>query len=56
MIYRIWGATRRNLVAEWSEEKAGFWDDAIKGSSALRAALARLLKDELMALRKTYSA
>ena len=46
-IYRLWSATRRNLVTTWVDQRAGFWDDAIKGSSALRAALRRLLSDEL---------
>ena len=28
-------------MAEWSTEKAGFWDTAIRGSNALRGALVR---------------
>jgi hypothetical protein len=32
---------------DWQEEQQAFWDDAIKGSSALQAALHRRLYDEL---------
>ena len=34
-------------VAEWQEEQEAFWDDAVRGRSALQAALRRRLLDEL---------
>ena len=32
---------------EWQEDQQAFWDDAVRGSSALQAALQRRLYDEL---------
>ena len=46
-VYFLWAALRRPLGAEWDEKAAGFWDDCIRGSNALRAGLARRLFDEL---------
>ena len=46
-VYFLWAALRRPLGAEWNEKAAGFWDDCIRGSNALRAGLARRLFDEL---------
>ena len=34
-------------VKSWELARAGFWDDATRGSSALRAGILRLLHDEL---------
>ena len=36
-------------MSDWQEDQSAFWDDAIKGSSALQAALSRRLLDELEA-------
>ena len=47
MLYRIWSRTRKHFAAEWCDAKAGFWDDAVRGSSLLQAALRRLVADEL---------
>ncbi len=40
-LYRCWSRPRGGRVATWSAKKAGHWDRAIAGSSALRAALVR---------------
>ena len=34
-------------LAHWTEERCGFWDSAVKGSSALTAALARSAEAEI---------
>eukprot|EP00972_Heterocapsa_arctica_P045952 6780109-Heterocapsa_arctica.AAC.1 len=47
MIYRLWTKSRQVHETRWEREKAGFWDTAIKGSSALEAAVLRAFKDEL---------
>ena len=46
MLYRVWLRARRPALAEWEEARAGFWDTAVKGSSALQAGLRRALLDE----------
>ena len=38
------------LVDEWDEERMNFWEDAVKGSSALKAGLFRRLLDECAVL------
>ena len=47
MLYRL--VMRLNIcyISEWDEAKAGFWDTALRGSSCLRAALARALQMEV---------
>eukprot|EP00972_Heterocapsa_arctica_P009139 1345154-Heterocapsa_arctica.AAC.1 len=47
MIYRVWTKSRQVHETNGETEKAGFWDTAIKRSSALRAAVFRAFKDEL---------
>ena len=37
-------------MSEWDDKRAGFWDDAVKGSSPLRAAILRSLRVEVSAL------
>ena len=37
------------FVTEWEEEHMKFWEDAVKGSSALQAGLRRRLWDECSA-------
>jgi hypothetical protein len=43
MLYRVAMKLSKPGITQWDEEAAGFWDTAIKGSSCLRAALARAL-------------
>ena len=40
---------------EWQEAQEAFWDDAVKGSSALRAALDRRMMDELEAGERAHT-
>ena len=47
MLYRIWSRARKAFATEWCDAKAGFWDDAVRGSSPLQAALRQLVADEL---------
>ena len=47
MLYRIWSRSRKHFAVEWCDAKVGFWDDAVRGSSPLQAALRRLVADEL---------
>ena len=37
-------------ASQWCDERAGHWDSAIAGSSALRAALSRNLRAEVAVL------
>ena len=46
VLARVWGRLRRGPIREWSASRAGFWDAAVAGSSALRQALGRALKIE----------
>ena len=39
MLYRIWSRTRQAFATDWCDAKAGFWDDSVRGSSPLQAAL-----------------
>jgi hypothetical protein len=48
-LYRLWGKMRKHLVSQWEDKHHGFWDTAIRGSSPLRAALIRELKNETCA-------
>ena len=54
MPYRVWNAMRRGWVIEWEDRKAGFWDTAIKGSSALQTGLERLVMDKIAYLHSLY--
>ena len=47
MIYVIWAKIRNVVFKPWDNNRVKHWDDAIKGSSALKAALSRRLLDEL---------
>jgi len=44
--YRFAGKAESKIVSEWELQRAGFWDTAIKGCGALRAALSRAFQDE----------
>ena len=50
MLYRLALRLRKALVSEWDDKHAGFWDDAVKGSSPLRAAILRSLRVEVSSL------
>ena len=47
MLYRLVMRLNKSSIAEWDEEKEGYWDTAMRGSSCLRAALARALRMEV---------
>ena len=46
LIYALWTRIRQPYIREWETEMAGFWDVALRGSSALRAVLLRRAADE----------
>ena len=46
MLMRTWGRARRGEVRAWDRDHARFWDSAIQGNSALKAALLRRALDE----------
>ena len=48
-LYCTWAICRNSPSSSWDEKKAGFWDDAIKGSSALQATLLRRTNAEAAA-------
>ena len=50
MLYRLYTKIRRPYIIQWELAHQGPWDAAVKGSSALRAGLLSLLRDE-MAIR-----
>ena len=47
MLYRLYTKIRRPQIVQWELAKQGPWDAAVKGSSALRAGLLSLLRDEM---------
>ena len=50
MLYRLALRLRKALVSEWDDKHAGFWDDAVKGSSPLMAVILRSLRVEVSTL------
>ena len=50
MLYRLALRLRKALLSEWDDKHARFWDNAVKGSSPLRAAILRSLRVEVFAL------
>ena len=46
-LMRTWTAVRAPALKAWEQGQIEWWDTAIAGSSALRAGLSRLVKDEL---------
>ena len=50
MLYRLWTKIRRPYIIKWELAHQGPWNAAVKGSSALRAGILSLLRDE-MAIR-----
>ena len=56
MIARAWERVRRPGLADWCHECAGFWDAAVQGSSALRAAMLTMALDETASVTGTVVA
>ena len=56
MPYRVWTRARQLQERRWDEQRAGFWDTAVQGSSALQAGLMRSLLDEMACLRGVTTA
>ena len=54
IIYRIWCRARRHGPIDWEAQTQGHWDAAVRGSSALRAALIGALFDETSAALKQF--
>ena len=54
MIYRIWTKIRKPLLVEWEYENRGPWDAAVRGSSALRAAILSAFHDEIAHYNDEY--
>jgi ribonuclease HI len=50
MVTRVFFRSMRWRIGEWEAARAGFWDDAIAGSSALRAAVMRSYRMEVCGL------
>ena len=44
--YRLWCRARRHEADDWCTGRAGFWDTAVRGSSALRAGIQCMLMNE----------
>ena len=49
LLRRLFFNMQGQVMGEWCDKKARWWDAAVKGSSALRAALMSLLGDEISA-------
>ena len=50
MLYRVWTKVRKPWIQEWDSLNSGPWDAAVKGSSALRAAVLSQFQDEIHTL------
>ena len=46
LLFKLWESLNSSTITTWEKEKVGFWDDAVKGSSALRAAALRRMRAE----------
>ena len=46
LLYRLWCRARGHEADDWCSATAGFWDTAVRGSSALRAGIQRMLMNE----------
>eukprot|EP00969_Alexandrium_andersonii_P280666 12408677-Alexandrium_andersonii.AAC.1 len=44
---RVWARARKADYQSWCEARVGHWDTAVKGCSALRAGLRRLMATEM---------
>ena len=47
MLYRLWTKIRRPYMRDWEADNKGPWDAAVRGSSALRAAILIAFADEM---------
>jgi hypothetical protein len=45
--YRLYMRIRKPAISKWEDEHAGHWDQAVRGSSALRAAILREVRNDL---------
>eukprot|EP00972_Heterocapsa_arctica_P062892 9277536-Heterocapsa_arctica.AAC.1 len=46
-LYRLYNYIRKPFISAWEQEHFRHWDSAVKGSSALRAAMISELKGEI---------
>ena len=46
LLYRLWCRAWGHEADDWCSARAGFWDTAVRGSSALRAGIQRMLMNE----------
>ena len=46
LLYRLWCRARGHEADDWCSARAGFWDTAVRGNSALRAGIQRMLMNE----------
>ena len=56
MLYRLWTKIRKVNIGQWESVHGGPWDAALKGSSALRAAVYGTFFDELCSEEDRYIA
>ena len=54
-LIRLWTQLRDAPTREWTRTHAGFWDQAVEGSSALKVALGRLVDDEIAQTLGTHT-
>ena len=54
-LIRLWTQLRDAPTREWTSKHAGFWDQAVAGSSALKVALSRLVDDEIAQTLGTHT-
>jgi len=54
-MYRLMGRSTRDCILSWRKERAGFWDNAVQGSSSLKAALLRVVKAEVRAAKGLFT-
>ena len=47
MLYRFIMRLHKGIIGEWDQELRGFWDQAVRSSSCLRAAVIRALRVEI---------
>ena len=47
MLYRLWTKIRKDHIAQWDNDHREPFDAAVRGSSALRAAILSMYHDEL---------
>ena len=46
LVFKVWETLNAGTITTWESERIGFWDDATRGSSALRAAALRRMRAE----------